>query len=148
MSAASTRRWFVQAATLLGLSTAAPAFAADDDLYDVALDSNVGVKTRDGVRLATDVYCPARGGKPVPGRFPTILERTPYGRNVTYARDFTAADPKPKTRAEVAEVYVRHGYVVIFQDCRGCHDSEGEFIKYLSEGQDGFDTAAWLIRQP
>jgi len=148
MSAASTRRWFVQAATLLGLSTTAPAFAADDGPYEVALDSNVGVKTRDGVRLATDVYRPARGGKPVPGRFPTILERTPYGRNVTYARDFTAADPKPKTRAEVAEVYVRHGYVVIFQDCRGCHDSEGEFIKYLSEGQDGFDTAAWLVRQP
>ena len=147
MSAASTRRWFVQAAALLGLASASPALA-DEAPYDVALDNNVGVKTRDGVRLATDVYRPARGGKPIPGRFPTILERTPYGRNVTYARDFTAADPKPRTRAEVAAVYVRHGYVVIFQDCRGCHDSEGEFIKYLSEGQDGFDTAAWLIRQP
>ena len=148
MSAASTRRWFVQAAALLGLSSGAPALAADEGPFDVALESNVGVKTRDGVRLATDVYRPARGGRPVPGRFPAILERTPYGRNVTYFRDITAADPKPKTRAEVAEIYVRHGYVVIFQDCRGCHDSEGEFIKYLSEGQDGFDTAAWLVRQP
>jgi len=148
MSAASTRRWFVQAAALLGLSSGASALAADDGPYEVVLDNNIGVKTRDGVRLATDVYRPARGGKPVPGRFPTILERTPYGRNVTYFRDITAADPKPRTRAEVAQLYVRHGYVVVFQDCRGCHDSEGEFIKYLSEGQDGFDTAAWLIRQP
>ena len=148
MNVASTRRWFMHATAMLGLTNAAPVLAADEAPYEVVLESNVGVRTRDGVRLATDVYRPARGGKPIARRFPTILERTPYGRNVTYFRDITAADPKPKTRAEVAEIYVRHGYVVVFQDCRGCHDSEGEFIKYLSEGQDGFDTAAWLIRQP
>jgi uncharacterized protein len=43
---------------------------------------------------------------------------------------------------------VRHGYVVIFQDCRGCHDSEGEFVKYLHEAVDGFDTCAWIRAQP
>jgi putative CocE/NonD family hydrolase len=103
---------------------------------------------RDGVRLATDVYRPSRGGQPAEGRFPTILERTPYGRNIPNFRDFTAADPTPKTRAQVAEYYVRSGYVVIFQDCRGCHDSEGRFTKYLSEGDDGFDTCRWLEAQP
>ena len=75
------------------------------------------------------------------------MERTPYGRNVTSFRDFTAANPTPKTRAEVAELYVRNGYVVIFQDCRGRHDSEGEFTKYLSEGADGFDTCHWINEQ-
>jgi hypothetical protein len=94
------------------------------------------------------VYRPARGGKAVAERFPVILERTPYGRNVTYFRDITATNLTPKTRAEVAEYYVRHGYVVIFQDCRGCHDSEGKFVKYLKEGDDGFDTCAWIRAQP
>lgn len=49
------------------------------------------VPTRDGVRLATDIYRPARGGKAVAGRFPAILERSPYGRDVTSFRNITAA---------------------------------------------------------
>ena len=117
--------------------------------YEVVLESDIRVPMRDGTRLATDVYRPARGGKPVPGRFPVVMERTPYGRNVTSFRDITQADPKtPKTRAEVAANYVAHGYVVVFQDCRGRYDSEGEFVKYLSEGADGFDTCRWLVTQP
>ena len=115
--------------------------------YDVILESNHRLALRDGVQLATDVYRPARNGKPAAGRFPVILERTPYGRNVTYFRDVTAADATPKTRAEVAAYYVRRGYVVILQDCRGCHDSEGEFVKYLHEAVDGFDTCAWIRAQ-
>jgi putative CocE/NonD family hydrolase len=114
----------------------------------MVLESDLGVMTRDGVRLATDVYRPARGGKPVPGRFPAILERTPYGRNVTSFRDISAASDKPLTRAQVAERYVRAGYVVIFQDCRGRYGSGGVFTKYLSEGADGFDTCAWIVRRP
>jgi putative CocE/NonD family hydrolase len=77
-----------------------------------------------------------------------ILERTPYGRNVTSFRDITQASDKPLTRAQVAEFYVRHGYVVILQDCRGRYDSGGVFTKYLSEGADGFDACAWIVRQP
>jgi hypothetical protein len=118
-------------------------------LYEVLLESNVRVPMRDGVRLATDLYRPARAGKPVLGRFPVILERTPYGRNVTSFRDITQADPKtPKTRAQVAAGYVAQGYIVVFQDCRGRYESEGEFVKYLSEGADGFDTCRWLAAQP
>ena len=116
--------------------------------FDAILESNVRVRMRDAVQLATDVYRPARQGKAVAGRFPTLMERTPYGRNVTSFRDFTASNPQPKTRAEVARYYVRQGYVVIFQDCRGRYDSEGEFTKYLNEGADGFDTCRWIIQQP
>ncbi len=145
-----TRRAFGGAAAFLGLLGSARAMAAPkpSEPYDVVLDSNVGVKTRDGVRLATDIYRPARGGKAVPRRFPVIMERTPYGRNVASFRDITATNKTPATRAEIAKVYVSQGYVVIFQDCRGRYDSEGEFIKYLSEGADGYDTCAWIIRQP
>jgi len=135
----------VAAAALAGVSRS----MAAEGPYEVVLESNVRVAMRDGVKLATDIYRPARAGKPVSGRFPAIMERTPYGRNVTSFRDITQANPKtPKTRAEVAAAYVKQGYVVIFQDCRGRYDSEGEFVKYLSEGADGFDTCRWLVGQP
>jgi len=134
---------------LLAAAGLAPAAArAAEGPYEAILESNVGVTTRDGVRLATDVWRPARAGKAVPGRFPAILERTPYGRNVTSFRDITAASDKPLTRAEVALRYVRAGYVVIFQDCRGRYGSGGVFTKYLSEGADGVDTCRWIVRQP
>jgi len=145
-----SRRKFVQTLGLTGLFLAnrARAEGEGEPPFDAGLESDVRVTMRDGVRLATDIYRPSRNGRPAPGRFPVIMERTPYGRNVTSFRDITAADLKPKTRAEVAEYYVRHGYVVIFQDCRGRYDSEGEFTKYLSEGADGFDACRWIVAQP
>lgn len=133
----------VGVARLIGVRSEEPAGP-----FEVLLEGNVRVRMRDGVHLATDVYHPARSGKQAAGRFPVILERTPYGRNITSTRDITASEPEPKTRAEIAAYYVRHGYVVIFQDCRGRYDSEGEFIKYLREGEDGFDTCAWIRSQP
>jgi hypothetical protein len=140
-----TRRSFSALALAFGLFGRSRAATGT---YEVVLESNRRVALRDGVHLATDVYRPALAGKVAAGRFPVILERTPYGRNVTYFRDITATNSTPKTRAQVAEFYVRHGYVVIFQDCRGCHDSEGTFVKYLKEGDDGFDTCAWIRAQP
>jgi hypothetical protein len=116
--------------------------------YDVALTSDVMVTMRDGVRLATDVYRPARNGKPVPGRFPVILERTPYGKTVVSRSELSVKDPVAKSRADVARFFVSRGYVVIYQDCRGRYGSEGEFVKYLSDGHDGYDACAWIVRQP
>ncbi|HXA91671.1 MAG TPA: hypothetical protein VNU73_00385, partial [Steroidobacteraceae bacterium] len=46
--------------------------------FEAILESNVRVRMRDAVQLATDVYRPARQRKAVVGRFPTIMERTPY----------------------------------------------------------------------
>ena len=54
---------------------------AADTVYEVATQGNVMVLLRDGVRLATDVYLPARDGKPLDERLPTILMRTPYGKS-------------------------------------------------------------------
>jgi putative CocE/NonD family hydrolase len=48
----------------------------------------------------------------------------------------------------VAESFVAHGYVVVYQDCRGRYKSEGDFVKYLSDGNDGYDTCAWILAQP
>lgn len=124
--------------------------AADEtpESYGAKLTSDTMIAMRDGVRLATDIYRPARAGAPVIGRFPVILERTPYGKTVVSRSERTASNPVPLSRADVARHFVSRGYVVIYQDCRGRYGSEGAFVKYLSDGADGYDTCAWIVAQP
>jgi predicted acyl esterase len=62
--------------------------------------------------------------------------------------EITAADRRPLPRGELAAYFAAHGYAVVFQDNRGRYGSEGVFVKYLSDGEDGFDTCAWIVRQP
>ena len=86
--------------------------------------------TRDGIRLATDVYLPAG-----PGPFPTILQRTPYGK--------LAERP-----VAYAEWCAAQGYAGVAQDVRGRHDSEGTWTPYDNhEDTDGYDTIEWITRQ-
>ena len=114
---------------------------------DMTLESGVMVPMRDGVRLATDIYRPARDGEALQGGRPVILERTPYGRNITSRAEASLRDAGAKSRAEVAHFFVSRGYVVVYQDCRGRYGSQGEFVKYLSDGEDGFDCCAWIVGQ-
>jgi uncharacterized protein len=127
---------------------AEPPGAAREADPGVVLLSNVMVAMRDGVHLATDVYLPGSQGQPLAGRFPVVLERTPYDKTAASRSERTPTLEQPKSRAEVAAFFVRHGYVVIYQDCRGRYRSEGTYVKYLSDGFDGYDTCAWIIRQP
>jgi putative CocE/NonD family hydrolase len=106
--------------------------------------SDVMVRMRDGVRLATDVYLPADDG----ARYPVILERTPYGKTTPSRSERTPTIATPLGRAAVAEFFVRQGYAFVYQDCRGRYKSEGEFVKYLSDGNDGFDCCKWITEQP
>ena len=101
------------------------------------------VPTRDGAKLATDVHLPDG-----PGPFPTILERTPYGRDKTSRSEITAADRTPAPRAAIAAYFAAQGYAVVYQDTRGRFGSEGVFVKYLSDGEDGYDCCDWIVRQP
>jgi uncharacterized protein len=107
--------------------------------YDVIVAKNIMVPMRDGVKLATDVYRPARGGAPVPGRFPVLVSRTPYGKN--------PAPAWPDTE-NVAYRFAQLGYVVVLQDCRGRYDSQGTFYIDVNEGRDGYDTVEWAAEQP
>ena len=77
-----------------------------------------------------------------------LLERTPYDKSAPSRLERTAAVAIPRPRAKVAASFVEHGYAVAYQDCRGRYRSGGKFTKYLSEAEDGFDTLAWLTRQP
>jgi putative CocE/NonD family hydrolase len=79
---------------------------------------------------------------------PVILERTPYNKAGTPRTELSLKNPVSMSRPELAIHLVRKGYIVIWQDCRGRYDSEGHFTKYLSEGEDGYDTMVWVEAQP
>jgi len=100
------------------------------------------VPMRDGIRLATDIYLPEGSGP-----FPVLLERTPYGKRRSNRADRTAADPTIRSKPEVAVQFVAAGYAYVLQDGRGRYASEGSFTKYLTEGEDGEDCLAWILRQ-
>lgn len=100
---------------------------------DVALEKNVMVPMRDGVRLATDICRPAKDGVARPGKYPVVLYRSPYDKNgLRHESNFLA----------------RHGYVVLAQDCRGRFASEGHYPGLAREGTDGYDTIEWAAAQP
>ena len=103
--------------------------------YQIHSQYNTLMPMRDGVRLAVDIHRPAKGGSPVEGAFPVLLHRTPYNKSA-------------ETGVLEAGFFAARGYVSVVQDCRGRYASEGEFIKYLNEGVDGYDTLDWLAQQP
>ncbi|MFY1027639.1 Cocaine esterase [Actinobacillus seminis] len=108
------------------------------------LFENVMIKMRDGVHLATDIYLPNYLRQT---SFPVVIERTPYNKSAHSRSEIDLSGHKI-SRQEMAEVFTQHGFALIFQDCRGRYLSEGEFIKYVNEGQDGFDTYQWIMQQP
>lgn len=101
------------------------------------------VPMRDGAMLAATLYRPEGAGP-----FPVVLERTPYGRDAPRRIEVTAADPIPMDGPRLAAHFTRAGYAVLLQDSRGRGDSDGVFEKYLNEGEDGFDSCAWILAQP
>lgn len=110
---------------------------------ETLVERDLMVPARDGVGLATDVFRPASGGP-----FPVLLERTPYNKSAPSRSERTAAVAAPRSRAEIAAYFAQHGYAIVYQDCRGRYKSGGRFTKYLSEAEDGYDTLAWIMRQP
>ncbi len=102
--------------------------------YDAICQSNVMIPMRDGVRLATDIYLPSLNGQPASGKFPVILERTPY-------------DKAGSGNVTNGTYYARRGYVCAIQDVRGRFVSEGEWYPFAKEAPDGYDTVEWLAAQ-
>jgi len=110
-----------------------PLLAQGETAYGIVTSQNVMVPMRDGARLATNLYRPGVNGVPVTGKFPVILERTPYD----------------KDHSEYWPLYfVPRGYVVVTQDVRGRYASEGRWRPDRDDGNDGYDTAQWIGAQP
>ena len=112
-----------------------PAARPSEPEFDVHLTENIPVVMRDGVRLATDVYHPARGGRPLTDPRPVLLHRTPYDKTET------------ETSLGECRWFAARGYVVVNQDCRGCFRSEGDVNFLVPEAEDGADTIAWIRKQ-
>ena len=104
-------------------------------MYEVIVQRDVMATMRDGVRLAADVYLPARDGEPLPGRHPALLHRTQY--------DKTAVE----RGIGWCRWFAERGYVAILQDSRGTFESEGVTNFFIPEAEDGFDTLEWIGRQ-
>ncbi len=98
---------------------------------DIRMDNRVPVKMRDGVILYADVYRPVDAGQ-----YPVIVSITPYS---------TERFPS----AYATGVYLaRRGYVYVYPDCRGRHESEGVWEPFTYDGQDAYDTVEWAAKQP
>src|ERR1039457_1275710 len=105
-----------------------PSMAQSAQPMDVVVERGVKIGMRDGVVLQADIYHPQQEG-----RFPVLLQRTPY--NKASGNDFGY-------RAAAA------GYVVIVQDVRGRYTSDGEWYPFQHESSDGYDTVEWAAALP
>src|SRR5262249_2773482 len=99
--------------------------------------------TRDGVKLNTTIYVP----KEQKGPLPFIMLRTPYG----------IESRGPRSLKEYLKDLADDGYHFVFQDIRGRHRSDGQFVmsrpprdpkdaKAIDEGTDTHDTIDWLVK--
>jgi uncharacterized protein len=104
--------------------------------YEVAVCDPIRIPVRDGTELAASIYRPALDGAPIPGAFPSILERTPYERR------------RPGLHL-MGKFFAAHGYNVVLQDVRGRGDSDGTFAFTLRshEAEDGYDSVEWIAGQ-
>lgn len=102
-----------------GLPAPSTAFGQED---------TVRVSMRDEIGLATRVFLPAGQGP-----WPVILTRYPY--------------PMAPLMRVLGRVWTRRGYAFVAQDCRGTGASEGVWIPWENERNDGLDTLAWLKEQ-
>ena len=104
--------------------------------YEVAVEPNLRIPMPDGTALYADRYLPV-----APRSFPTILIRTPYGREGDLGL-FSVLIAMP------ARLFAARGYHVIVQTTRGRFRSEGDFDPLVHEASDGQATLDWVLEQP
>src|SRR5579863_4263224 len=114
--------------TLLALALCLVPIAVAQNTPDITIQRGVPMKTRDGVTLRADIYRPSGDG-----RYPTLLQRTPYDKN---------------NAAEFGRTAAARGYLVVVQDVRGRYTSEGEWYPFKHETDDGYDTVEWAAALP
>ncbi|HYH91570.1 MAG TPA: CocE/NonD family hydrolase [Candidatus Saccharimonadales bacterium] len=95
----------------------------------VVVEADVEILARDGTVLRADVY------RPADGRHPVLLGRTPYGK-----RTWAAWMDPVRTASE--------GFVVVVNDLRGHHGSDGTIDPFRTDVPDGYDVVEWCGAQP
>lgn len=112
-------------------STIGPVVVAMDD---ITVTRDVMVEMRDGVSLATDIYRPTNADN-----CPTIVHRNPYNKSSGGSVAGLMVNPLDAVQA---------GFAVIVQDARGRFKSEGDWVPFEHEADDGYDTIEWAAAQP
>ncbi len=124
----SRRRIFLRASVSLWFFLGAFAHAADQPQVKAEPRSeDFMVSMRDGVKLATTAYFPEGQGP-----WPVVLFRTPYNKN---------------SNKGGAKGFTERGYVMVAQDCRGRYKSEGEYVPFRTDREDGYDAVEWCAAQ-
>jgi uncharacterized protein len=105
------------------------------------------ITMRDGIKLFTSIYIPKDQSK----KYPVLIIRTPY-----------SVDPygpeKFKNSLVPSMLFVKEGYIFVYQDVRGRWMSEGKFEDVrpylpekkskndIDESSDTYDTVEWLLK--
>ena len=92
----------------------------------------------EGEQLFTTVCLPNTTGK-----FPTVIYRTPYVDEELAMSE----DAVREKRLGEWEEWLDAGYAVVFQHCRGCGKSSGEFVPHTYDRTDGLALQAWIREQ-
>jgi putative CocE/NonD family hydrolase len=108
------------------------------------------VPMRDGTKLYTVIYM-----KKGTSNGPILLSRTPYDAkgSTSRTRSQSLVDVLPIMYKE----FVNDGYIIVQQDIRGLHNSEGVFVMNrpivgplnntgIDESTDAYDTIDWLVK--
>jgi uncharacterized protein len=124
-------------------------FVAPAANYDY-VKRDVMIPMRDGVKLHTVIVVPKGASNA-----PILLTRTPYNASKRAARN--NSPHMLSTLPEGDEVFVRDGYIRVFQDVRGKYGSEGDYIMTrpvrgplnttaTDHVTDAYDTIDWLVK--
>jgi predicted acyl esterase len=117
----------------------APPSALPPATYPTTYSEQRFIRMDDGIELGATVTYPSQDGSaPAPGRFPVVLNMTPYGRVGVCG-------------CESASDYATRGFVLAVVDVRGTGGSQGNLDQnYFSprEARDGYDLVEYLGTQP
>lgn len=157
---------FVAASPVLAKEKPKPAAATPQTVTPMTTDTVTGyektrpeadfvkrvvmVPMRDGVKLYT-VIVMKKGTK----NGPILLSRTPYDAKGSTAR--VASQKITEILPIMDEEFVNDGYVRVYQDIRGLHNSEGDYVTNrpirgplnttgIDESTDAYDTIDWLVK--
>jgi hypothetical protein len=111
----------------------------------------VMIPMRDGTKLFTVIVSP-KGARDAP----ILLTRTPYNAAARASR--TDSPNMISVLPQGDEVFVRNGYIRVFQDIRGKHGSEGDYVvtqpvigplnrTATDHVTDAHDTIDWLVNK-
>src|SRR3982751_1182906 len=109
------------------------------------------VPMRDGTKLYTVIFM-----KKGTTNGPILLSRTPYDAKGSTSR--TSSESVVDVLPIMYKEFVQDGYIIVQQDIRGLHKSQGTFVMNrpiagplnptkIDESTDAYDTIDWLVKK-